>query len=159
MASDSSSVFFSFPTRGITHFITDTQSSTERVEKKNKRTNTDLGQLQAQERGVCITFLCSFPCICRLSRACILHETSTKLRGMLTHLCLSSLTASSYRPSFPELLPQADCPPLPTVVNSLSLSSLGPSFPPPLLVSREISPSVLCVGFASKQTKRSSEWR
>ena len=34
---------------------------------------------------------------------------------------------------------------------SLSLSSLGPSFPRPLLVSRETSSSVLCVGFAPKQ--------
>ena len=51
MASDTSSGFYSFPTRDITHFFTDTQSTTERVEEKNKRTNTDLGQLQAQERG------------------------------------------------------------------------------------------------------------
>ena len=36
-----------FPTLGITHFFTDTQNTTERVEEKNKRTNTDLGQLQA----------------------------------------------------------------------------------------------------------------
>ena len=68
-------------------------------EKKNKRTNTDLGQLQAQEREVCVTILCSFLCICRLSRACILRETSTKPRGMLTHLWLCSLTASFCRPS------------------------------------------------------------
>ena len=34
-----------------------------------------------------------------------------------------------------------------------SLSSLGPSFPPPLPVSREISSSVLCVDFAPKQTE------
>ena len=42
--------FLSPPSRGITHFFTATQSTTERVEEKNKRTNTDLGQLQAQER-------------------------------------------------------------------------------------------------------------
>ena len=42
-------VFFSFPTMGITHFFIGTQSTTERVEEKNKRTNTGLSQLQAQE--------------------------------------------------------------------------------------------------------------
>ena len=36
MDSDSSSVFFSFPTRGITHFFTDNQDTTENVEEKNK---------------------------------------------------------------------------------------------------------------------------
>ena len=40
-----------FPTRDITHFFTDTQNTTERVEEKNKWTNTDLGQLQVQEGG------------------------------------------------------------------------------------------------------------
>ena len=44
-------------TRGITHFFTETQNTIERVEEKNKRTNTDLGQLQAQEEGVCDTFV------------------------------------------------------------------------------------------------------
>ena len=39
----------------ITHFITDTQITTERVEEKDKRTNTDLGQLQAQEEKICDT--------------------------------------------------------------------------------------------------------
>ena len=41
----------------------------------------------------------------------------------------------------------------------LSLSALGPSFPPPFPVSWEISCSALCVGFAPKQTKRVSERR
>ena len=48
------------PTRGITHFFTDTQNTTEKIEEKNKRTNTDLGQLQAQEGlSLCDTF-CTF---------------------------------------------------------------------------------------------------
>ena len=59
-------VFYSFPTKGITHFFTDTQSTTERLGEKNKRINTDLGRLQAQERGICVPLLCSFLCICRL---------------------------------------------------------------------------------------------
>ena len=37
--------------QSITHFITATQNTTERVEEKIKRTNTGLGQLQGQERG------------------------------------------------------------------------------------------------------------
>ena len=68
--------------------------------------------------------------------------------------CLLLLTIS-----FSGQLSQADWSLLPCSVNWLSLSSLGPPFPPPLLVSWEISPSVLCVGFMPKQTKRSSEWR
>ena len=48
-----------------------------------------------------MTLLCSSPCICRLSQACILRETSTKPLRMLTHLLtvfsvlLHFLTASS----------------------------------------------------------------
>ena len=44
-------VVFLISDRGYLTFFTDTQSTTERVEEKNKPTNTDLGQLQAQERG------------------------------------------------------------------------------------------------------------
>ena len=63
-------------------------------EKKNKRTNTDLGQLQAKEREVCVSILCSFSCICRLSRACILRETTRHANSSLTvfSLCLLLLT-------------------------------------------------------------------
>ena len=41
-----------FLARGISHFFTDTQSTTEKVEEKNKQTNTDLGHLQVQEAGM-----------------------------------------------------------------------------------------------------------
>ena len=124
-----------FQTRGITHFITYTQSTTERWEKKNKRRN--FGQLQAQERVFCDTL--HSPCICRLSLACILGETSTKA----TRNVDSSLTV------FPHsllltVLP-LDCYLKPTVLlcsllstasfrlplSTHPLSSLGPSFPPP----------------------------
>ena len=93
-----------FPTWGITHYFTDTQCTTDRL-----GTNTDLGQLQAQEKRVCMT----------LSIVCILRETSTKPRGMLTHLWLPP---SADRPS-PGLLSQADRPPLPCFVNWLSVFS------------------------------------
>ena len=101
MASDSSSVFFSHFQLGLLHITLQIRKAQPRgCENKNQRTNTGLGQLQAQEREICVTILCSFSCICSLSRACILHETSTKPRGMLTHLWLSSLTASFCWPSF-----------------------------------------------------------
>ena len=97
-----------------------------------------------------MTHLCSSSCICRLLRACILRETSTKPLGMLTHL-LIALFPSLDRPVSISLSPSADCVLLSTALSSrlfssvlvcqlLSLSSLGPSFPPPLPVSREIAP-------------------
>ena len=106
-----------------------------------------------------MTLLCSSPCICRLSLACILRETSTKPLGMLTHF-LTALLPSSHcllllTVSFSGQLSQADCSFLPSFVNCLSLSFLGSSFPPSLLVSRE----ALCVGFAPKQTTRFSDRR
>ena len=50
-------------------------------------------------------------------------------------------------------LSQADCSLLHSFVNSLSLSSLGPSFPPPLSVSLGISPSGPLFGFHAKTDK------
>ena len=85
--------------RGITHFFKATQKYNREGGRKNKRTNRDLGQLQAQEREFCDTL--HSPCICRLSPACILRETSTKAIRNATHLWLSSLTASFCWPSFP----------------------------------------------------------
>ena len=131
-------------------------------EKKNEQTRAWVSS-KRQKGKLYATLLCSSPCISWLSQARILRETSTKSLGMLTHL-LTALFPSSHcllllTVSFSGQLSQADCSLLPSFVNWLSLSSLGPSSPPPLLVSREISPSVLCVGFAPKQTKRSSEWR
>ena len=104
-----------------------------------------------------MTLLCSSPCICRLSRACILRETSTKALGMLTHL-LTALLPSSHcflllTVSFSGQLSQADCSLLPSFVNWLSLSSLGPFLPLPLPVSREISPSGPLCGFHAKAHK------
>ena len=71
MASDSSSGF----RRSISHFFTATKNITERVgekTKQNKRTNTDLGQLQGLEKEFCVTILFSF------LWACIFRETYTK---------------------------------------------------------------------------------
>ena len=50
--------------------------SCDNREGGRKRTNIDLGQLQAQEREFCDTL--HSLCICWLLQACILRETSTK---------------------------------------------------------------------------------
>ena len=106
-----------------------------------KRTNEQTRAWVSPQRKigeVYVTRMCRYPCICRLSRACILHETSTKPQGMLTHL-LTALLLSSHcllllTVSFLGQLSRADCSLLPSFVKRLSLSSLVPSFPPPLLV-------------------------
>ena len=65
-----------FPT-GISHISLQPHKIQPRGwKKKNKQTNKDLGQLQAQEREFCDTLYS--PSICRQSQACILRETSTK---------------------------------------------------------------------------------
>ena len=127
MASDSSCDF----RPGTLHiFFTDTQNTNERCGRQKKRTNTGLGQLQAQER-LCDTF--------EQLTACILRETSTKPLGMLTHLLTVFSVLLSSSPclllptvSFSGQLSQADCSLLPSFVNCFYLSSLAPSFPPPL---------------------------
>ena len=44
------------------------KNTTERIGEGEQINNMDLGQLQAQERGFCVTIICSFSCICRLAR-------------------------------------------------------------------------------------------
>ena len=73
-----------------------------------------------------VTLLCGSPCICRLSRACILRETSTKPLGMWTHFLIvfSALLPSFHclllpTVSFSGQLIQADCSLLPSFVNWL----------------------------------------
>ena len=102
------------------HFFTDTQNTTERVEEKNKRTNTDLGQLQAREKGVCDTFV-QLSMHSQAMTGVYWNGTSTKPLGMLTHL-LTALLPSSHcffllTVSFSGQLSQADCSLLPFFVN------------------------------------------
>ena len=133
-----------------------------------------------RKKGEVYVTLRSFPCICRLSRACILRETSTKPLTMLTSLALvnpasvgQQVLAVAFLTSVDSLLfptyifslpPSADCVILRTASSSrlvssallcqlLSLSSLEPSFPPLLLVSREISSSGPLCGFRAKTDK------
>ena len=86
MASDSSGGFFSFPTRNIAQFFTDKQDTTERVEEKNEQTNTDLGQLQAQE--VSMWHFLYILCFCELMRACTRAKLSQKPLAMRTSSCV-----------------------------------------------------------------------
>ena len=131
LASDSSSGF----RQGISYFFTATKKY-NRMGEEEQTNNMDLSQLQAQESFV--TILYSFSSICRLSRACILRETSTKnyLECQLIFNCL---------PSFPPFSSTGPC----------LLSDL-----PFLLHLRSRQRSrvqALCLGFASKQ--RLSAWR
>ena len=62
---------------GVFHISLRPQKIQPKRWKDEQTNNMDLGQLQAQEREFCVTILFSFSCICRLSWACILRETST----------------------------------------------------------------------------------
>ena len=86
--------------------------------KKEQANKHGLGSAPSARKGVCDTL--HSPCICRLSQACILRETSTKAAWNANS---SSLTASFFWPSFPGLLSRADRPRLLSVVDCLSLSS------------------------------------
>ena len=125
-----------------------------------KRTSEQYGLISAPNarKGDCVTILCSFSFICRLSWECIFRETSTSYKEcQLIFDCLSSLPPSADRPS-PGLLSHANWSLLLCVVDCFSpsffvnwpLSSLGPSFPPPLPVSSEISSSSPLFGFRTK---------
>ena len=99
--------------------------------RTNERTRTWVSS-KRKKWGIYDTFVQLFVHL-QANAGKYLHETSTKPLGMLTHL----LTVSF---SFSWLHSQANCVVLPTVVNFLSLSSLGPFFSHPLPVSQEISP-------------------
>ena len=136
MASDSSSGFFSSPTRGITHFFMDTQNTTERMEEKNKRTNTDLGQLQLQEGGSLRDTFVQLSEHLQAIAGEYLRKTSTEPLGMLTHLLtvLSALLLSFHcllllTVSFSGQLSQANCSLLLSFINWLCLLWDFPSLP------------------------------
>ena len=122
--------------------------------KKNKRTNTDFGQLQAQERE--FVTLCILRAFVDYRGWCILRETSTKA----TRNTNSSLTV------FPHclllltvLLLDFYLKPTALLCPALStdhLSSQGPSFPRPLPVSLEVLPLCPLSGFRTK-AKRFSD--
>ena len=115
--------------------------------RKNKRTNTDLGQLQAQERGILCDTFCAVPrSFVDYHGRVFCAKLPKKPLAMLTSVdCVLLLLLTAISNRLVSLALRCQMP---------SLSSLGPSFSPPLPVSREISPSVFCVDFAPKQTKR-----
>ena len=139
---------------------------------KEQTNKHGLGLAPSARRGKSVgQLLCSSLCICRLSRACILHETSTKPLGMLTHLfALVNLASvgqqvfavvflTSVETLFSALLTSPHYLLLfsaALLCQLLSLSSFWPPFLPPLPVSREISPLGSLCWFRAK-TKRSSE--
>ena len=130
------------------------------MEEKEQTNKHGLGSAPSARKGVCDTL--HSPCICRLSRACIWCETSTKT----TRNAHSSLTVFPHCILLLTILP-LDCYLKPTVLlcspmstDSLCLplstdplSSLGPSFPRPLPVSREVSPLGPLCGFRVKANK------
>ena len=146
------------------------------MEEKDKQTNMGLGYLQAQEEEVCDTF-CAFY---ELTRACTRAKTLTKPLAMLHFLgrskgfrsrlsdCCSSLFSVLFSSLsivlFCWLVPSADCV-LPLTAPSCQLSSSAPfcwlSFWPltdlPSLVHFRSHAHAVCVGFAPKQTKGSSD--
>ena len=150
--------FFSSPTRSITHFFADTQNTTKRIKEKNKRTKTDLGQFQVQEGGVlCDTFVQHF-----VHLRAIAGEYFARNFHKVTRNADSSLDCPASIFSLPL---STDCVLLWTAISSRlfssallchlhSLSSLGPSSPPLLPVSREISPSGPLCGFRTKTDKK-----
>ena len=103
--------------------------------------------------------LCSSPCICRLSQACILHEKSSKATSHADFcwLCPSPSLDCYLKPT------GLFCPALSTASLCLPLSTHCLPWDLPSLVhywSRGRSrPQSFCVGFTPKMTKRSSEWR
>ena len=177
MACDSSSGFWS----GALHISLHIRKTQPRGWRKITNEQTRVWVSPKGKKGeVFVTVLHGSPCICRLSRACILRETSTKPLGVLNHSslvnpasvgqqvlavvfltlvdslrCHASIFSlpSSADCVFSRQLSQADGSLWPSVVNWLSLSSLGPSFRPPFPVSREISPAGILCGFRAKADK------
>ena len=150
-------IFFLFSTRGITHFFTNTQNITERVEEKNKRTNTDLRQLH---KSVTNSFL--------LHRGRSLWRFCAALRAFVGYR--GRVFARNFHKATRNAESSLDCPVLSTglfcsllltvLFNPLlSTDSLCLLWDLPSLVhfrSRSRSrPQALCVGFALNRQKDS----
>ena len=87
-----------------------------------KKTQTNRSK---RKREKFVTLLCSSPCIYRLSRACILRETSTKPLGMLNHLLTDLFCRLVSAAPFCWLCASLDWPLLPTVSGTFLPSSSG----------------------------------
>ena len=137
---------------------------------KEKRTNKHgLGLAPSAKREKFMTFLCSFLCICEISRACIrakfpqshqerwLILSSWPTWPLAPHVLAVTFHWPSASPDFCRLLFPADCPVLSTaLVCSALFCCLSSSV---FFQSRGRSRAqALCVGLEPKQTKRSSYW-
>ena len=136
-------VVFLISGRRYLTFFTDTQSTTQRVEEKNKWTNTNLGQLQAQKWGVCDTFYA----FCELTRACTQAKNLIKPLAILTYLpCPAFISVNCLI-----LSTGLSCSLLLTVSFSFLLPTHLSDFPSLiLLVSWEISCASPLSGFCAK---------
>ena len=153
-------VFSSHSRLGISHISLQPYRIQPRGWKKEQTNKHGLGSAPSARKGVCD--ILHSPCICRLSPACILRETSTKA----TRNANSSLTVFPHCLLLLAVLP-LDCYLKPTVLlcsllstgslclplSTDPLSSLEPSFPRPLPVSWEVSPLDLLCGFRAKADK------
>ena len=151
MASDSFSGF----RRGISHFFTATKKKKEKkntTERVEGRTNEQygLGSVPSAGKGVLWRFCAAFRTFVDYRGRVFCAKLLQKLLGMPTHFWLFFLIASFCWPSVPWT-------PLSTALSGylcqLTLSSLGPSSPRPLPVSREISSSSPLFGFRAKTDK------
>ena len=120
--------------------------------KENKQTRTWVGSKRKTEKFV--TLLCSFLCLCGLSRACI--------RAKFLHSHQEHWLILSRRPIWP-LIPQPLAPAFFSWLSSsvhCFLLFCYETFPSLVLFrSRRISRMhAICVGFGPKKTKGSSDW-
>ena len=136
-----------------------TQHTQLRRWKKRRTNNHGLGFAPSARREKFVTLLCSFLCICEQSRACIRAKFPHSHQECWLTLVdpASGSTGPSSRLSltagFPQLLFTAlSCWLLFSVY--LLLCRLGPWLPS----SSSSLVGDLCVGFAPKQTKGSSDW-
>ena len=152
--------------------------------RTNKQANMDLGQLQVQKGSLWhCAFSVHLQTIAGVYFAWNVYKAANNAWHLLALVNLASVgqqvLSITFQTSIDSLLcptsifslpPSADRLILWTAASSRlgfsslccqlpSQSSLGLSFPPTLSVIREVLSSNLCVGFAPKQTKRSSEWR
>ena len=145
--------------RGISHFFTSTKIQPRVWEKKNERTNTDLGQFQAQEREFCHDFVQLF-----------VHLKTNAGLYFARNFFKATWNANSFLTVFPHCLLLLTVRPLDSVVDcSLSLSGFLSQLTLCLLsdlpfllhfrTRRRSRVQAVCLGFAPKQTKRSSAWR
>ena len=152
--------FLSSPTWGITHFFTDTQKH-NRVGGRKEQTNKhgiESAPSARKDKSVTLCILWANASVYSSENS---HPASTDLISLSDFCWLSSLPCSHLLTAFCRLCPSLDCYLKPTdFFCSLLLTHLfSQTFLPSSFRSHGRSRTLaLCVGFAPKQTKWSSEW-